>query len=744
MEKSILVRRKAQKLAREGRTGEAIEHLRQLKSETDVDPYDHVFIGDLLLRQGHRDEAVEALLEAVDSYRRVGLNRSAIAICKKILRLGNPPMSVSRTLGDLYLSEGLHTEAVQHLLRYLDGVPADTTPPEEFYETLDKVASLSGLQVEAALRLSEHFQRVRREDRAAELLERLADQVGTPDLAQVLRERARHLCSAFSSRPASANNGEDLPGPASQESDLAGSDDGSHASADCGVGDSPDAFAEPTAPDTDPSSGEGQPPEPGPGSGPQDSLVLDIRLEDLIGKPETGEVAERSPGGSEAGAVDAPAAGEPDHEADGDEERREDPATASTAGSLETGGFEVEHFPAPPGDTPVGLPTVDEDDTDAAVIDLDGDGADAPILDLDDDSTVETVLDLDEDGAVETALDLDEDGAVEPVLDLDEDGAVEPVLDLDDDEESRQRLLEQAATAFEAGDWKQARACYERLHISDPLDREVLESLLAVNQRMQDRPGEVRCLIQLGDVWIAEEEYEKALEVFLTVIRLDPENATGRRRLIRFREMGVKGTERIPDDGSPVSGTCRESEHSAAETLPGVLETGSASVEVSSEPGKPTEEWVDLGALLDEFRSGVQKQIDGDDFQSHYDLAVSHRTMGLHKEAIEELDSMLGNDRLPASMAWICRELRGSCLADLGCHADAVGEFRGMIDLPVDDEQKRWSVLYNLARVLESAGEWREAEETYDRLTAEAPGFLDAEQRRRCCREQCDPDSQAA
>lgn len=716
MEKSILVRRKAQKLAREGRTGEAIEQLRQLDSEAEVDPYDHVFIGDLLLRQGHREEAVEALLEAVNSYRRVGLNRSAIAICKKILRLGDPTALVSLTLGDLYLSEELHTEAVQHLLRYLDGIPPDTSPPEEFFETLDKVASISGLQVEAALRLSDHFQRVRREDRAAELLERVADQAGAVGIAGDLREKARQLHAQFVARSSSdCEAGSPPESPPGVEDELI-----------------------PTASDLS---------SPEAACVPDDDLVLDIGLDDLIGEAHTGGL---ETGGFEVEHFPVSAAGEPD--SSGQLTDEELPESDAGAPALADWRFSDDPVGASRDGQGDGDRVPHEDVMGRGEPEPDGDGwesdgvDDVSVIDLDEDNAV--VIDMGEDGGV--VIDLDEDDEV--VVDLDEDAAVlidqgegdGAATDIGEDAESHRRLIGQAAAAFGSEDWNQARACYEKLHLANPLDRTILEPLLAVVRRMRDPAGEVRCLIQLGDAFIAEEDYEKALEAFIDVVRLDPDNSTGRRRLIRFREMGVIGADQGPEEGSRGGWAPEDAADAAEELLPGVLESGSTSVTVSSEPARTSDEWVDLGALLEEFKSGLQNQIDGDDFQSHYDLAVSHRTMGLHTEAMEELDSILGNTKLPASMAWICRELRGACLADMGRHADAIEELRRTLELPVDDEQKRWSVLYNLARVMESAGEWREAEETYERLIAEAPGFLDARQRREHCRERRDPGSRAA
>lgn len=193
MEKSILARRKAQKLARDGQSRLAVDEMRRLLAEGEVDPYDHVYLGDLLMRVGENEEAVSAYSEAVRSYETVGLFRNAIAVGKRVLRIDGSRARIHRTLGELYDREGLKSEAVPHYLAYLDSFRGEALPPEEFFETLERTSSLTGHQTEVALRLVEHFVRVRQGDRAAGFLREVAAQVelnGTPDLAEELRRRA--------------------------------------------------------------------------------------------------------------------------------------------------------------------------------------------------------------------------------------------------------------------------------------------------------------------------------------------------------------------------------------------------------------------------------------------------------------------------------------------------------------------------------------------------------------------------
>jgi tetratricopeptide (TPR) repeat protein len=280
----------------------------------------------------------------------------------------------------------------------------------------------------------------------------------------------------------------------------------------------------------------------------------------------------------------------------------------------------------------------------------------------------------------------------------------------------------EADEAYASGKWGQARTLYETVHHERPSDRHILARLVEVVRHLHDDPGEVHYLSLLGDAWIAESEYEEALECFLRILQLDPGNGAAQRRLARFRELGIKGAEAI-----------READSNA---LPGILEAGRTEVAVKGGDGFRTEDWVELEGLLEEFKTGLKNQMDESDYQAHYDLAVSHHSMGLVGEALEEVDVALACKELPQEVERRARELRGSCLMDLQRYREAVHEFREAAERAGEDRSARRAALYNLGRSLEAVEEWQEATETYTRLHLEARGLLDVESRLRHCESQ--------
>jgi tetratricopeptide (TPR) repeat protein len=75
-------------------------------------------IGDIHLRSGDQNKAVEMYERAIDRYAEQDLHSSAIALCNKVLRVLPSRSSVHRKLGQLQLSTGLLAEARVNFLRY--------------------------------------------------------------------------------------------------------------------------------------------------------------------------------------------------------------------------------------------------------------------------------------------------------------------------------------------------------------------------------------------------------------------------------------------------------------------------------------------------------------------------------------------------------------------------------------------------------------------------------------------------
>src|SRR6266487_1676804 len=144
------------------------------------------------------------------------------------------------------------------------------------------------------------------------------------------------------------------------------------------------------------------------------------------------------------------------------------------------------------------------------------------------------------------------------------------------------------------------------------------------------------------------------------------------------------------------------------------------------EEEEPTgDEEQDFQDMLARFKQGIDENIDEADFESHYDLGVAFKEMGLLDEAIAELQKAL---RAPEGKLRTS-EMLGICFFEKGAFGVAESILRRGLDLPASGDQERLGVLYWLGRALEQQGKKADARDLYGRVFAVDIRFLDAEQR---------------
>lgn len=118
-----------------------------------------------------------------------------------------------------------------------------------------------------------------------------------------------------------------------------------------------------------------------------------------------------------------------------------------------------------------------------------------------------------------------------------------------------------------------------------------------------------------------------------------------------------------------------------------------------------------LNDIVNAFKSEVDKQIDKEDFETHYDLGIAYKEMGLLDEAIAEFQFASKSDRLLPS----CCSMLGMCFREKGMQSIAVKWYRKGLDALVQgsgggaSEEQLKGLRYDLADILEQMGELQQA-----------------------------------
>jgi tetratricopeptide (TPR) repeat protein len=243
-----------------------------------------------------------------------------------------------------------------------------------------------------------------------------------------------------------------------------------------------------------------------------------------------------------------------------------------------------------------------------------------------------------------------------------------------------------------------------------------------------DKSKLIEAYLELADTLLRGDLADKARAVYERVVEHDPKNDRARAALAMLapppeppkREGKVAAKDakmRVRDE---TEGDAGDFVDLAAMILE--EEEGPRDTRMKVEDEEPTgDEEQDFREMLARFRQGIDENIEETDFQSHYDLGVAFKEMGLLDEAIAEFQKAL---RAPEGKLRTSEAL-GVCFHDKGAFGVAESILRRALDLPSSGDQERLGILYWLGRSLEEQGKTVDARDLYGRVFAVDIRFMD-------------------
>jgi len=313
-------------------------------------------------------------------------------------------------------------------------------------------------------------------------------------------------------------------------------------------------------------------------------------------------------------------------------------------------------------------------------------------------------------------------------------------------------LLVDAARAYEsAGRLDSAASIYRSLH-RGPHAPLALMSLWFQNcERRGDRREAAQVACELGDRALQLGDFEGAREWFERARAHDQANPMARRRLVRLAELLSDGGVATGESASspelpelagpalmapesqppalepaaevpafPYHAPEREPLESPLETEPPVGPEGGMADRIEMALGRSEAVTFDLGSLLSEFQRGIEAQLSGD-AQSHYDLAMAYREMGLLEPAVESFRVAATDPGFVQRAA----EMIGRCLLDQGRFDEAAQEFSTALELESGGAATNLDLRYQLGLALEAGGKLRDAAAQFEQVRAAQPTYRD-------------------
>ena len=289
-------------------------------------------------------------------------------------------------------------------------------------------------------------------------------------------------------------------------------------------------------------------------------------------------------------------------------------------------------------------------------------------------------------------------------------------------------------------DWEHALDLIGELIRVDPSSVRYYQKRVEVAYRTGDKVRLIDAYLELGDALVRSGALEKALAVYRRVVEHEPNNPRAASALLSLAPPDEPVVEppaparpsqkRVSAPAVPKSATPPPSGNGD------FIDLGSLVMEEDAEPVKDTrmrvedeeptgDEEKDFKEMLSAFKRGIEQNLDAEDFQSHYDLGVAFKEMGLLDEAIAEFQKALRSPegRLRTS------EALGVCFYEKSQYPIAEAILRRAIDSQPGNDDEKVGLLYWLARAYEAQGKVDEGLTVYRRVMAVDIRFADASDR---------------
>jgi tetratricopeptide (TPR) repeat protein len=741
--------------------------IQEFESGADPTPDVSIYnkVGDLHLKANEPAAAVQVFERAVDLYTEQGFFNNGIALCGKILRVNPGRIQVYLKLAQLHARKNVVIDAKKNLLEYLERM-AQAKKLGEAFQALKKFADQFPDNREIRGMLAELLRAAARSGEGGEELGKLADELEAQPEAGARRASSSQARASRASVAMPKSKGdlifldvgldEEEPAPAPPPP-APKSAPAPEPAALPEVEALPSLEIETTsieASDTAPSApalgleptslGDEEAAAPSAGAVEMDGLVLDS---------DAGSDALPVAGLEPAEFAPPPVAGDLDLSLDA---APEPPAPVEeVSAELSLDGEEAPIIGAPAAESSFDADTpVLRSSGELLAVDLDQ-ADEAPFVARD---TFEPEPDA---GEPEPVAGSDapaaEEGAGLALISGDEprqstvEELEERILDDPDDPELHRALgealvasgsgsrgneeLELAMLGYEnREDWGHALDLVNELIRLDPSAVRFYQKRVELSFRLGDRDRLVEAYLELGDALMRSGALDKAVAVYRRVAEHDPENTRAAAALLSL----APPEEPAAPAPKPAPAAPKAAPPRASQPVPvaedGFVDLGALVLDDDAPKDtrmrvgdeEPTgDEQKDFQEMLAQFKQGIEKSVDVEDFQTHYDLGVAFKEMGLLDEAIAEFQKAL---RAPEGRLRTSEAL-GMAFYEKGQHAVAEAILRRAVDgLPGADDQKL-GLLYWLGRSAEAQQKGADARGFYERALAVDIRFQDAAER---------------
>jgi tetratricopeptide (TPR) repeat protein len=317
-------------------------------------------------------------------------------------------------------------------------------------------------------------------------------------------------------------------------------------------------------------------------------------------------------------------------------------------------------------------------------------------------------------------------------------------------------------------DWTRAAQMADRLVELAPDSINHHQKRVELAYRMGDRAPLLQAYMGLGDALAKSGALDKAAAVYGRVIEHDPGNARAVAALQRVAPGSAPPSappaapQAKPSAGPPPAAAVPKSQPAPPKSTPPPPQSSPARAPApppqrARAAAASSDDFIDLGSMvrdeesrprdtrmrvnrrepkdqdeqrefheiLEQFKRGIDQNLDSDDYQSHYDLGVAFKEMGLLDEAIAEFQKAL---RAPEGRLRTSEAL-GMAFFEKGQYPACETVLRKAVESLDEGDDAKIGLLYWLGRASEAMGKEADAIKSYERAMVVDIRFLDLSQR---------------
>lgn len=247
----------------------------------------------------------------------------------------------------------------------------------------------------------------------------------------------------------------------------------------------------------------------------------------------------------------------------------------------------------------------------------------------------------------------------------------------------------------------------------NPEDPRLLARITAIQEEQPqgEVPGEAAPMdMESYAADIAEAEFfvrqgvtEDALSIYRRLLAASPGNADLRERISSLQE-SVPEAFGVEADIENIEIPEVQEEEPAAPSVAGAI----------AQPPKPVEPEfsTDVTEIFEEFKKGLDAEVAAEDAETHYNLGIAYKEMGLVDDAIREFQTSRKDPQYTVNSL----SMLGLCYMDKGMFSLAIDAFKNALNKIPGQDETYWSTKYDLAAAYEKNGDIDKALEIFSEI----------------------------